>query len=195
MSDDGTNKIPQIAEHFEQIMGLLSIKTTESNKGTPMRISKMLVNELFKNINGNNIAELNAQMTTFPVEGSTDEPITVEVPFFSMCEHHWLPFYGTVKVSYIPDDRIIGLSKIPRVVDYFSHRPQLQERLTKDIGMYLCSVLEPLSLSVEVVAEHMCVSMRGVKTPCETKTFWTWGVEDNEACEEVFNKAEFKEEK
>ena len=195
MSDNGVNKISRIAEHFEQIMGLLNIKTTESNKGTPMRISKMLVNELFKNINGNNITELNAQMTTFPVEGSTDEPITVEVPFFSMCEHHWLPFYGTVKVSYIPDDRIIGLSKIPRVVDYFSHRPQLQERLTKDIGMYLCSVLEPLSLSVEIVAGHMCVSMRGAKTPCETKTFWTWGVGDNEACEEVFNKAEFKEEK
>lgn len=157
-----------------EIMNALGVQITDSNKDTPLRIAKMLCNELFKNINDNNIQELHDSMKLFSANTHLDksEPIDIEVPFYSMCEHHWLPFFGKVTITYIPDGNIIGLSKIPRVVEYFSKRPQLQERLTQDIGEYLYNIIDPQYLRVEVVAEHLCVSMRGVNTPIKTKTFW-----------------------
>lgn len=166
------NVINEIAGHISAISSLLGIPITESNKDTPLRVAKMYCNELFANRNNLNIEELDAKMKTFPAENHN--PVTVEVPVKSSCEHHWLPFMGKVVVTYVPKDTIIGLSKIPRVVDFFSKKPQLQERLTTEIGEYLVSVIDPEYLSVRMVAEHTCVSIRGAKSPCSTTTVYEY---------------------
>ena len=165
--------IMQIAEHISAISSLLGIEVTESNKDTPIRVAKMYCNELFRNRNNRHLDELNAKMKVFPAENHN--PVSVEVPVNSSCEHHWLPFMGNVVVTYVPKDKIIGLSKIPRVVDYFSKKPQLQERLTTEIGEYLVSVIDPEYLSVRMVATHTCVSIRGAKSPCKTTTVYEYG--------------------
>ena len=164
------NKVEEIRKHFDEVMNILGIEKTPSNEDTSLRIAKMYCNELFKNRNGANLEELNSRMKVFPNEGTTT-PITVSgIEFCSTCEHHWLPFMGLVTVSYVPDKTIVGLSKIPRVVKYFSQRPQLQERLTKDIGEYLVALLQPKSLTVEVTATHTCVMCRGAESNCSTST-------------------------
>lgn len=165
--------IEEIAAHVSAISSLLGIEITESNKDTPIRVAKMYCNELFANRNDLNKEELDSKMKVFPSENHN--PVTVEVPVNSVCEHHWLPFMGTATVTYVPNDKIIGLSKIPRVVEYFSKKPQLQERLTQEIGEYLVSLIEPKYLSVRIVATHTCVSIRGAKSPCTTTTVYEFG--------------------
>lgn len=167
--------VKEIAGHISAISSLLGFPVTESNKDTPLRVAKMYCNELFRNRNNRHLDELNAKMKVFPAENHN--PVSVEVPVNSSCEHHWLPFMGNVVVTYVPKDKIIGLSKIPRVVDYFSKKPQLQERLTTEIGEYLVSVIDPEYLSVRMVATHTCVSIRGAKSPCKTTTVYEYGGE------------------
>ena len=167
--------VKEIAGHISAISSLLGFPVTESNKDTPLRVAKMYCNELFRNRNNRHLNELNAKMKVFPAENHN--PVSVEVPVNSSCEHHWLPFMGNVVVTYVPKDKIIGLSKIPRVVDYFSKKPQLQERLTTEIGEYLVSVIDPEYLSVRMVATHTCVSIRGAKSPCNTTTVYEYGGE------------------
>ena len=168
------NKVEEIKKHIEAIADILGIEKTSSNENTPLRVAKMYCNELFKNRNDANLEELNSRMKVFPNEG-TKTPITVHgIEFCSTCEHHWLPFMGEVTVSYVPDKSIIGLSKIPRVVKYFSQRPQLQERLTNDIGEYLVDLLQPKSLTVVVKATHTCVMCRGAESNCETSTSYEY---------------------
>lgn len=172
-----TETIIEIAEHIKEISSLLGIEVTDSNKDTPYRVAKMYVREVFKNRSDSTIS-LNSLMKTFKNEG-TNMPVTVKgIPFSSMCEHHWMPFIGKVSVTYIPNDTIIGLSKIPRVVKFFSKRPQLQERLTTDIGQYLVDLLHPKFLRVSVVATHTCVLCRGIESPAETETEFVYR-EDN----------------
>lgn len=164
------NKVEEIKEHIEAIMKILGIPITESNKGTPLRVAKMYCNELFANRNDNNIEELNSRMKTFPNEYDSDMVIIRDIDFDSICEHHWLPFSGKVTVGYVPDKRVIGLSKVPRVVKYFSKKPQLQEQLTQEIGEYLYNLLEPHAIFVEVEATHQCVKCRGAESNCSTHT-------------------------
>lgn len=164
------NKVEEIRKHIEAIADILGLEKNASNENTPLRVAKMYCNELFKNRNNANLEELNSRMKVFPNEGTTT-PITMSgIEFCSTCEHHWLPFMGSVTVSYIPDKSIVGLSKIPRVVKYFSQRPQLQERLTNDIGKYLVDLLQPKSLTVVVNATHTCVMCRGAESNCDTAT-------------------------
>lgn len=164
------NKVEEIRKHIEAIADILGLEKNASNENTPLRVAKMYCNELFKNRNNANLEELNSRMKVFPNEG-TATPITMSgIEFCSTCEHHWLPFMGSVTVSYIPDKSIVGLSKIPRVVKYFSQRPQLQERLTNDIGKYLVDLLQPKSLTVVVNATHTCVMCRGAESNCDTTT-------------------------
>ncbi len=92
-----------------------------------------------------------------------DMVIVRDIEFFSLCEHHMLPFVGRAHVAYIPKGKVVGLSKIPRIVDLFSRRLQLQERLTRQIADFICSALNPLGAGVVVEALHMCSMMRGVK--------------------------------
>jgi GTP cyclohydrolase IA len=91
-----------------------------------------------------------------------------EIPFYSMCEHHFVPFHGQAHVAYIPKGRVTGLSKLARLVEGFARRPQMQERLTAQVADALTERLEPLGVMVVVEAEHLCMSMRGVKKPGAT---------------------------
>ena len=164
------NKVEAIKEHIEAIMKILNIPITESNKGTPLRVAKMWCNELFANRNNNNIEELKSRMKLFPNEYGNELIIIKDINFSSVCEHHWLPFSGKVSVGYVPSDKVIGLSKIPRVVKYFSKKPQLQEQLTTEIGEFLFDLLEPHAIFVEVEATHQCVKCRGAESDCSTHT-------------------------
>ncbi len=92
-----------------------------------------------------------------------DVVIVNDIQFYSLCEHHLLPFMGYAHVAYIPDQKVIGLSKIPRIVDMFSHRLQVQERLTRQIGGFLDEILEPKGVAVVMTGQHMCSTIRGVK--------------------------------
>jgi GTP cyclohydrolase I len=91
--------------------------------------------------------------------------IEKEIPFYSMCAHHFVPFYGHAHIGYIPESRIVGLSKLPRILEFYAKRPQLQERLTEQVAEYLWSRLEPQGVMVVIEARHLCVEMRGVKKP------------------------------
>ncbi len=87
------------------------------------------------------------------------------IPFYSMCEHHFLPFHGEVHIGYIPDGQVVGVSKLARVVDGFARRPQIQEQLTSQIAEAIMEVLQPDGVAVVIEAEHLCMTMRGVKKP------------------------------
>lgn len=167
------NKVEEIRKHVAAISAILGIEETESNENTPLRVAKMYCNELFLNRNNAHIEELNSRMKLFDYTpaGSVRQAITVRnIEFHSTCEHHWMPFMGYAEVSYIPSDKIIGLSKIPRVVKFFSQKPQLQEKLTNEIGEYLFDLLKPQWISVRLTATHTCVMCRGAESDCETVT-------------------------
>ena len=128
---------------------------------TPARVERMY-------------AELTAGYALQPSEVLNDAVFEVDysemvvlkdIPFYSLCEHHLLPFAGTAAVAYIPAGRVIGLSKIPRVVDMYAHRVQIQERLTQQIADFLMEHLAPKGVGVVVEATHLCASMRGVRKP------------------------------
>jgi GTP cyclohydrolase I len=105
-------------------------------------------------------------MTTFPNEQGYDELVLVrDIPFQSLCMHHLLPFHGVAHVAYLPGERILGLSKLARVVDHFSRDLQLQERLTTQVAAWLQARLEPKGVGVVLEAEHLCMSLRGVQKP------------------------------
>jgi GTP cyclohydrolase I len=104
--------------------------------------------------------------TTFPNDEGYDELVVArDIPFHSLCEHHLLPFYGVAHVAYIPGERIVGLSKLGRVVDFYARRLQVQERLTTQVSRWLCDTLEPRGVGVVIEAEHLCMSLRGVQKP------------------------------
>lgn len=131
----------------------------EGLQRTPERVARMYV-ELLSGYRADPVGLLNDAL----FEVDYDEMVLLrDIEFFSLCEHHLLPFMGRVHVAYIPDGRVIGLSKIPRIVDMFSHRLQVQERMTRQIGDFINLVLQPKGLAVAVEAIHLCSMMRGVK--------------------------------
>ncbi len=131
----------------------------EGLQRTPERVARMY-EELLSGYRSDPVAMLNEAL----FEVDYEEMILVrDIEFFSLCEHHMLPFMGRVHVAYIPNGRVIGLSKIPRVVDMFSHRLQVQERMTRQIGNFINLVLQPRGVAVVVEAIHLCSMMRGVK--------------------------------
>ena len=104
--------------------------------------------------------------TTFPNDEGYDELVVArDIPFHSLCEHHLLPFHGVAHVGYLPGERIVGLSKLGRVVDFHARRLQVQERLTTQVARWLCDTLEPSGVGVVIEAEHLCMSLRGVQKP------------------------------
>ncbi len=130
--------------------------------GTPRRVAEMYA-ELFIGLTLDPVEEL---ATGFE-EGHREMVILRDIPFYSMCEHHLLPFYGVAHVGYIPNTngRVVGASKLARVVDILAKRPQLQERLTSQIADAIIQALKPDGVAVVVKAEHMCMTMRGIKKP------------------------------
>lgn len=152
--------LDELASHYEKILSILGEDPQrEGLQKTPMRVAKAM-------------QVLTRGYTQDPkqvlLDALFDEKynqmvIVKDIDFFSMCEHHMLPFYGKVHVAYIPNGHITGLSKIARVVDIYSHRLQVQERLTQQIGDCIQSALKPLGVMVVIEAKHMCMQMRGVE--------------------------------
>ncbi|MCI5839989.1 MAG: GTP cyclohydrolase I FolE [Peptoniphilaceae bacterium] len=126
---------------------------------TPKRVAKM-TDELFR---GYGEAEDNI-VKTFNFNGKENQIIVEkDIPFYSVCEHHILPFFGKISVAYIPNKKIFGLSKIPRICDYLSRKLQLQENLTKEIVDYIEKEISPKGVYVTISAKHMCIAMRGIQ--------------------------------
>ncbi len=133
----------------------------EGLRDTPRRVSKMY-EEIFSGVS----VDPEKIVTVFTTEGHEEMVILKDIPFYSMCEHHLLPFNGQAHVAYIPrKNRLAGLSKLARVVEAISRRPQLQERITTQVADTLMKVLKPHGVLVIVEAEHLCMTMRGVKKP------------------------------
>jgi GTP cyclohydrolase I len=129
--------------------------------GTPARVERMYA-ELAAGYSQDEAELLNGAV--FEVDYS-EMVVVRDIPFHSLCEHHLLPFAGTAAVAYIPDGRVIGLSKIPRVVDLYARRLQIQERFTQQVADFLMHNLRPQGVGVVVEATHLCASMRGVRKP------------------------------
>ncbi|MHB1045317.1 MAG: GTP cyclohydrolase I FolE [Thermoanaerobaculia bacterium] len=156
-------RIDQIAGHVREIIRILGLSPEEDHnlRDTDRRVAKMYL-EIFSGLEEGNFPNL----TTFPnEEGYQAMVIEKEIPFYSMCAHHFVPFYGHGHIAYIPQERIVGLSKLPRILEFFARRPQLQERLTEQVAGVLWEELKPLGVMVVIEARHLCVEMRGVKKP------------------------------
>jgi len=129
--------------------------------GTPHRLAKLWGEELFKGVKVNETEPLKV---SFPV-GTRNIVLVKDIPFFSVCEHHILPIIGVAHVGYIPFEKVVGLSKLARVVEIVSRRPQVQERMTEQIALAIRNTIRPLGVMVVVQAEHLCMTMRGVQKP------------------------------
>lgn len=133
----------------------------EGLAGTPARVAR-LYTELFEGLRHDPAAILES---VFAEDQHRELVLVKDIPFYSLCEHHLLPFHGRAHVAYIPNGRLTGLSKLARLVEAFAKRPQMQERLTSQVADTLWETVEPLGVMVVIEAEHLCMSMRGVKKP------------------------------
>lgn len=150
-------------DHIEKLIKELLLEigedpTREGLKETPARVAKSYA-KLF----GGYKEKLENIITVFDNEGYDEMVIAKDIEFYSMCEHHMLPFYGKVHVGYVPDTKIVGLSKMPRLVEIFARRLQNQERMTKQIADTLNDVLKPKGVGVVIEASHLCMQARGVE--------------------------------
>jgi GTP cyclohydrolase IA len=159
-SKTGDSVQPAIAEKIRDILGLLGETVDrEGLKRTPERYAKAMQ---FLTSGYERSPDEVVGKAIFK-EDSSEIVIVRDIELFSLCEHHLLPFYGKAHVAYIPDGRIVGLSKIPRIVDVFARRLQVQERLTTQISEELMRLLKPLGVAVIIEAFHLCMMMRGVE--------------------------------
>ena len=158
---DDKTKMLKIEEHFREIMNVLGLDLTDDSlKGTPKRVAKMYVQEIFSGLNPKN----KPQIALFENKYKYKEMLVEkDITFYSNCEHHFVPIFGKAHVAYISNGQVIGLSKINRVVQYFARRPQVQERLTIQIAEELKRVLNTEDVAVVIDAVHLCVSSRGVQ--------------------------------
>ncbi len=154
-------KIEKIEFHFREIMETLGLDLNDDSlKGTPMRVAKMYIKELYSGINPSN----KPQITLFENKYKYDQMLVEkEIAFYSNCEHHFVPIFGKAHVAYISSGKIIGLSKLNRIVNYYAKRPQVQERLTVQIAKELQQCLQTENVAVLIDAKHLCVASRGIK--------------------------------
>lgn len=154
------DKIEQLQRHYAEVLKLLGEDPArEGLLKTPLRVAKAM-QTLTRGYEQDPVAVLNSAKFSEPYNQMV---IVKDINFYSLCEHHMLPFYGKAHVAYIPNGFITGLSKIARVVDIFSHRLQVQERMTLQIKDCIQEALQPLGVMVVVEARHMCMQMRGVE--------------------------------
>ena len=180
-------KIAKIAQHFAQIMDILGLyRTDDSLSGTPQRVAKMYVQEIFSGLNPANFPDVKLFENKYQYNQMLVEK---NILFYSNCEHHFVPIIGKAHVAYISGGKVIGLSKINRLVQHFAKRPQVQERLTMQITKALQEVLETQDVAVVIDATHLCVSSRGVKdVNSSTVTANFCGQFENEATKNEFLK-------
>jgi GTP cyclohydrolase I len=161
------DKIEIISQHFREIMKTIGLDLTDDSlQGTPRRVAKMYVKELFSGLNPVNEPAVSLFENNYEYDGMLVEK---DINLNSLCEHHFVPIVGKVHVAYFANGNVIGLSKINRIVEHFARRPQVQERLTMQIVAKLQDVLGTDDVACIVDAKHFCVSMRGVKD-CSSST-------------------------
>lgn len=178
-------KIKNIEKYFACIMSELGLDLADDSlSGTPNRVAKMYVKELFYGLNPENKPKLSIFENTY---GYRKMLIEQNINIDSSCEHHFLPITGYAHIAYIPKEKIVGLSKINRLVDYYAHRPQVQERLSIQILKDLQNALQTDDVIVMVSAKHLCVSSRGIKD----KNSFTTTIEFGGCFEEKSYREEF----
>ena len=155
-------RLERIAHHVRGILGELGLDLADPNlRETDRRVARMYA-EMFHGLQEG--AE--PAITVFPNEERYSSMVMEKrIPFYSMCEHHFVPFHGQAHVAYMPRGRVTGLSKLARLVEGYARRPQMQERLTAQVADTLAERLDPLGVLVVIEAEHLCMSMRGVRKP------------------------------
>lgn len=159
LSDD--EKKDKIADLFAQIMQVMGLDLSDDSlNGTPKRVAKMYIDEVFSGLNPEN----KPKIALFDNKYKYNQMLVEKnIQFYSNCEHHFVPIFGKVHVAYVSSGKVIGLSKINRIVQYFANRPQVQERLTNQIAFELASILETDDIAVIIDAKHLCVASRGIK--------------------------------
>lgn len=158
---DDETKIELIADRFKEIMEILGLDLDDDSLGgTPQRVAKMYVKEIFKGLNPANKPDARMFENKYKYQEMLVEK---NISFFSNCEHHFVPIWGKAHVAYISSGKVIGLSKLNRIVQYYARRPQVQERLTRQIAEELKKVLQTEDVAVLIDANHMCVMSRGVE--------------------------------
>ena len=155
-------RVERLATHVRAIIDELGLDRSDPNLAeTDRRVAKLYL-EMFHGLEEG--AE--PKVTTFPNEERYSAMVMEkQIPFYSMCSHHFVPFYGHAHIAYVPNDQIMGLSKFARVLEFYAKRPQLQERLTEQVADYFDGKLQPQGVMVVIEARHLCVEMRGVKKP------------------------------
>ncbi|MCU0415864.1 MAG: GTP cyclohydrolase I FolE [Cytophagaceae bacterium] len=157
-----------ISKKFKEIMEILGLDLSDDSlRGTPDRVAKMYIDEIFSGLNPANKPSIALFDNKYQYKEMVLEK---DINFYSHCEHHFVPIMGKAHVAYISNGQVIGLSKLNRIVQYFAKRPQVQERLTSQIGNELLSVLNSKDVAVVIEAKHLCVSMRGVKDDTSSTT-------------------------
>ncbi len=159
MSD--AEKIKKIAHHFFEIMHTMGLDLTDDSlSGTPLRVAKMYVKEVFSGLDPKNKPAVKLFENKY---GYKEMLVERDITVHSFCEHHFVPIIGKAHIAYLNNGQVVGLSKLNRIVDYFSRRPQVQERLTVQIANELKQLLHTEDIAVILDAKHMCVSIRGVE--------------------------------
>jgi len=178
-------KKARIAHHFRHIMDVLGLDLTDDSlKGTPMRVAKMYVEEIFSGLKPEN----KPKATLFENKYQYNQMLVEKnITFYSNCEHHFVPIFGKAHVAYISSGKVIGLSKLNRIVQYYARRPQVQERLTNQIGTELQRILDTKDVAVILDAKHMCVCSRGIQddTSATVTSFYSGAFEDPQKIAEL----------
>ena len=154
-------KKEKISDLFKQIMDVMGLDLKDDSlKDTPKRVAKMHIEEIFSGLNPNNKPKISLFDNKYKYNQMLVEK---NITFYSNCEHHFVPFTGQAHIAYISSGKVIGLSKLNRIVQYYAKRPQVQERLTNQIAIDLKNILNTEDIAVIINAKHLCVSSRGVK--------------------------------
>jgi GTP cyclohydrolase I len=176
-----------IEKHFREIMHTLGLDLTDDSlKGTPARVAKMYVEEIFSGLNPEN----EPKVALFANKYKYNEMLVEKnITLYSNCEHHFVPIIGNAHIAYISSGKVIGLSKLNRIAQYYAKRPQVQERLTVQIGKHLQEILETESVAVIIDAEHLCVSSRGIQdvNSSTVSAFYGGEFKKKSKKEELFN--------
>ncbi len=183
LSDD--EKMNKIEFHFREIMETLGLDLTDDSlKGTPERVAKMYVKEIFSGLDPANKPKIALFENRYQYNQMLVEK---EITFYSNCEHHFVPIFGKAHVAYISNGKVIGLSKLNRLVQYYAKRPQVQERFTMQIAKELQNVLQTEDVAVIIDAKHLCVSSRGIQdNSAATLTSFYGGKFANETTKQEF---------
>lgn len=185
LSDEKKKEV--IAGLFAQIMDVMGLDLTDDSlQGTPKRVAKMYIDEIYSGLNPANKPKVALFDNKYRYNQMLVEK---DITFYSNCEHHFVPIIGRAHVAYISSGKVIGLSKLNRIVQYYAKRPQVQERLTNQIAIELQNVLETESVAVIIDAKHLCVSSRGIKddTSATVTSFYGGQFEDAAKIQELYN--------